>query len=148
MKTITKEELKTMLEDHVAWLNSGSKYLVDFGHIDLSGMDLSCANLTNADLTNANLRYADLHNANLYSADLPGANFNCTDGAYIFGPVGTEKRTGIAVKHDTCVMIQLGCFWGKSEEAIQAVREKYGRKSTYEKQIKLAVEMLEEAEPK
>ena len=105
--------------------------------------NLENANLYKANLGNTNLENANLENANLENANLKYANITGATGIYSFGSVGDEKRIGYAVKHDTCVMIQLGCFWGTSDEAIEAVQKKYGENSTYEKQIRLAVEILE-----
>ena len=68
MEKITKEELKTILEQHKLWLNS-------------TGKEGKCANLTRANLTHANLRCANLRCANLTSADLTGADL--TD-AYLY----------------------------------------------------------------
>jgi hypothetical protein len=39
-------------------------------------------------------------------------------------------------------MFKLGCFWGTTEEAVKAIRKKYGEGSTYEKQLLLASEVL------
>ncbi len=51
LRTITKDELKIILDNHKLWLNNDSK-----------GMraDLSSANLRYADLSYADLRYANL----------------------------------------------------------------------------------------
>lgn len=56
LRTITKEELATILEKHKMWLN------------DKEGGER--ANLENANLENANLRNANLVNANLENANL------------------------------------------------------------------------------
>ena len=104
----------------------------------LEGANLEGANLEGVYLYKANLSNADLENANLIGTDLRLAN-----GIYSFGPVGNEKRIGYAVKHTDCVMIQLGCFWGTSDEAVLAVSKKYDKNSNYVKQIKLAVDILQ-----
>ena len=84
MKKITKEELKTILEQHKLWLNSNGK---EGKRADLTGANLTCTNLTGtnltgADLSSADLTWADLTGANLTSADLSGA---CLYGANLFG---------------------------------------------------------------
>ena len=84
MKKITKEELKTILEQHKLWLNSNGK---EGKRADLTGANLTCTNLTGtnltgADLSSADLTWADLTGANLTSADLYGA---CLYGANLFG---------------------------------------------------------------
>jgi len=52
MRTISVEELKTILENHKHWLNE-----------DCEGWEDMRANLINADLSDANLRYANLRAA-------------------------------------------------------------------------------------
>ena len=120
----------------------------DLERADLRRADLRRADLRGADLQGADLYQADLNGAVLYMADLSGANLRGADlygavGIYSFGPIGVDKRIGYAIKHADCVMVRLGCFWGTSDEAIEAVQKKYGENSTYEKQIRLAVEILE-----
>ena len=101
MEKITKEELKTILEQHKLWLNSNGKegkcadlsdaYLnsanltsvdlrrADLSDSDLRGADLSGANLSGANLTRANLIFTNLRCANLSSADLSGASLSGVD---------------------------------------------------------------------
>ena len=89
MEKITKEELKTILEQHKLWLNSNGKEgkCANLTGANLSGADLygailSGANLTDANLTGANLIGADLTGANLSGADLTDAKLygaNLTD---------------------------------------------------------------------
>jgi hypothetical protein len=86
---------------------------------DLEGADLRGANLRGADLRGADLRGADLRGANLRGADLRGADLYSADlrGAksiFIFNKEG--GRTCYAVRHETCLMIKAGCFWGTLEE--------------------------------
>lgn len=63
-------------------------------------LEVNAPNLRGSDLTGA-----DLHGADLRDTDLRGAN-----GIYSFGPIGEERRIGYAVKHDSKVMVKLGCF--------------------------------------
>ena len=95
-----------------------------------------------ANLSGANLSRANLSGANLSGADLSRADLFGTIGIYSFGGIGGKRRIGVAVKHDKTVMFTLGCFWGNKNEAIYAVRQKYGAKSLYEEQIKLASKIL------
>ncbi|UVD42749.1 pentapeptide repeat family protein [Staphylococcus phage vB_SauM-V1SA22] len=91
MKTITKEELHKVLEEHKLWLDSNSE---EGAKADLSYTILRNANLVDADLRSANLRgavlrYADLEDTNLRGAILKGtyltranltrANLSCVD---------------------------------------------------------------------
>ena len=73
MKTISPEELKTILENHKHWLNEDCKGWQNM-RADLSYADLSYANLYNANLSYAYLSYADLSYANLSYADLSYTN--------------------------------------------------------------------------
>ena len=78
MKTYSKQEIRTILDNHKKWLQDdpeGEK------------ADLSFANLRSADLSSADLRYADLCSANLSftdlrSADLSSADLRSTDLSY------------------------------------------------------------------
>ena len=73
MRTISAEELKTIIENHKHWLNEDCE-----GWKDMRA-DLGYADLTNADLTNADLGYADLGYADLRSADLGYADLADAD---------------------------------------------------------------------
>ena len=69
-----KEELKTILNNHIKWLNGNPEGArADLRGADLWGADLRGANLCNADLRGANLCNADLRGADLRGADLRGA---------------------------------------------------------------------------
>ena len=116
-------------------------YKADLTFADLSGANLYKANLSRADLSGADLYKANLSDANLYKVELSGAQ-NITS----FGPVGKSRRIGYAVKYDNYIMIQLGCFWDTSDEAIKQVSEKYGEDSGYVLMIKGACKCLEEQE--
>lgn len=78
MRTITEEELKTILENHFHWLIEDcigwENMKADLSNADLSYADLSYADLRGADLTGADLSYADLSHANLSGANLSGAD--------------------------------------------------------------------------
>jgi len=108
----------------------------------LRGAYLPGADLTGADLTGAYLPGADLRGADLCGADLTGADLRGATGVFSFGPIGETGRMGYAVDHGNCVMFQLGCFWGNEKEAVTAIREKYGAKSNYEAQVKLAAKII------
>jgi len=103
----------------------------DLRGADLSGAYLSGADLRGADLSGADLRGADLNSAYLSGADLRGAYLR---GAYLrgahlsgaqsilsIGPGGSREDMLLAVQHETCVMIKVGCFWGSVEEFKAAV---------------------------
>ena len=81
--------------------------------------------------------------ADLSGANLSDANLCRAKDIYSFGPIGKAGRIGIAVKHETQVMFQLGCFWGTKKEALTAIKGKYGKGSTYAAQVRLAAKILE-----
>ncbi len=90
LRVLSPEELKSILREHVKWLNDSStgaradlssaslRYAdlsyADLRYADLSSASLSSASLRSADLTYANLTYADLSYADLSSANLSYAN--------------------------------------------------------------------------
>jgi uncharacterized protein YjbI with pentapeptide repeats len=80
MRTISKDELKEILEKHRKWLykEEGGEQAdlshADLSHADLQNADLSAAKLQNADLSCANLSYANLNYADLQNAVLQDAN--------------------------------------------------------------------------
>jgi len=78
MKTITKEELKEILENHLHWLREDCNGWENM-KADLSNTDLRSANLRSADLRCADLRCADLSSADLSCADLSSADLSCAD---------------------------------------------------------------------
>ena len=91
MKTITKEELQKVLENHLHWLREDcdgwEKMKADLSNTDLRSADLSyadlrSANLSYADLRSANLSYADLSSADLRYANLSYANLSYADLSY------------------------------------------------------------------
>ena len=111
---------------------------------NLSGADLSFANLYSADLSLANLSGAKLFGANLSGADLcgadlSGANLSGATGIISFGSIGNERRIGYAYICDNNVHVRLGCFSGDFNEAIEAIREKYGENSDYEALVRFNV---------
>lgn len=121
--------------------------------ITLSGADLRWADFREADFRGADFRRVDFRDANFRGADFRGANLNCTNfrGADFRrakniiqwqSPEG-EKRICISVKHESCVMHQLGCFWGNTDQAVTAIRKKYGENSLYEKLCFLNAHALE-----
>ena len=80
---MTKEELKTILDQHTLWLDSNkidgkcaNLTSANLSGVDLSGANLNGVNLTRANLTSANLSGADLRCADLTCADLPGADLS------------------------------------------------------------------------
>ena len=64
MRTITADDLKTIISKHAEWLADSSKGTrANLRGADLHGADLSCADLSGADLRWANLRDANLSSA-------------------------------------------------------------------------------------
>ena len=83
MRTISKDELKEIIERHGKWLrdeNGGKR--ADLRSADLSSANLSSANLSSADLSSADLSSANLRSADLSSADLRSANLSSADLSY------------------------------------------------------------------
>ena len=96
MRTITPDELKTILENHRNWWDEDCEgwenMKADLSGADLSGADLSGAYLSDADLRGADLSGAYLSGAYLRDADLRGADLRGADlrradlsGAYLSG---------------------------------------------------------------
>ena len=73
MRTIEKEELQEILEQHKLWLSSDGK---EGKRADFRGADLRFADFRGADLSSANLHSANLHSANLSYADLRFADLD------------------------------------------------------------------------
>ncbi len=86
MKKITKEELKTILEQHELWLDSNEKEgkRADLSGANLSGANLSYANLFGVNLTSANLSGADLTRANLFGVNLTSADLSSANLSYTY----------------------------------------------------------------
>ena len=126
------------------------------GDANLQGAILGDANLRNADLWGANLRNANLRNAilwgadlrgailwganlrgailwgailwgaNLRNANLRGASLNSAAGIWQSGPGGSRRDMLYVVKHETCLMVKAGCFWGTLDEFEAAVEQTHG----------------------
>lgn len=79
--------------------------------------------------------------ANLRDADLHGAKHIVS-----FTGVGGLRRYGYAVRHEKCVMVKLGCFWGTEKEAFKAIGKKYGKRSAYGQIVKAACRVVKEHE--
>ena len=85
MKTITKEELQKVLENHLHWLREDCDGWEDM-KADLSNTDLRYADLRSADLRSADLSYADLRSADLRSAkNVPFVPYACPDFGMFIG---------------------------------------------------------------
>lgn len=117
-----------------ACFKDANLYKADLSGADLSGASLYCANLRGANLTGVNIKSANLSFANFYNAK----------GVIQWQSPQGVKRNCYSVKHDLCVMHKLGCFWGNTVEAVEAIQKKYGENSLYEKFLLMQVEALEE----
>ena len=76
---MSKDELKSILEQHESWIEGiGGKRAdlqgVDMRWTDLQGANLRWADLQGANLEGANLQGADMQGADMQGADLQGAN--------------------------------------------------------------------------
>ena len=130
-----KKELKKVLNQHDLWLNSNHKKgkRVNLTRANLRGANLRGAyltgayltgvNLTRANLTRANLRGANLRGANLTRANLTGADLTGAKSILSIGPGGSRMDILYAVKHDKCIMVKAGCFWGSIDEFEKAVKK-------------------------
>ena len=84
LRTISKQELDKIIDNHKKWLKSGG----DEGErANLRSADLRSADLRYADLSSADLRCADLSCADLRSADLRSANLRSADLDYSAFPL-------------------------------------------------------------
>ena len=72
--TMTKDELKGMLDSHFEWLRTKGNDKVSGERLQLIGEDLSGADLRGCYLNRATLRGVNLDGANLEGAYLVGAN--------------------------------------------------------------------------
>ena len=84
MGTISREELKIILDKHNDYLHrscgeQANLRAADLRFADLGSADLRAADLRYANLCSANLRYADLRSADLGSAALRAANLRSAD---------------------------------------------------------------------
>ena len=81
LRTISKQELDKIIDNHKKWLKSGGDEgeRANLRSADLRSADLRSANLRSADLRYANLRSADLRSADLRYADLSSADLRCAD---------------------------------------------------------------------
>lgn len=140
-----RKELQEILNQNKLWVDSKGKEgrqaplagAALFG-VDFTGADLEGANLAGANLIGANLAGANLRDTYLRGADLCGAK-----GILQWQSPQGCRRVCYSVKHRNCVMHRLECFWGTTEEAVEAIRKKYGENSLYEKFLLLQAEALE-----
>lgn len=78
MRTVTKEELNEILENHKKWLNNeeGGEQ-ANLSHADLRKVDLCGVDLSHANLCSSNLNGASLQNTNLKNANLKNVHLQC-----------------------------------------------------------------------
>ena len=79
MRTISKEELKESINQHLLWLNHEGRKRLVLVNYDLRGSDLSDSNLSNSDLSDNNLKGSNLSNSNLRWSNLRGSNLRGSD---------------------------------------------------------------------
>ena len=135
LRTITKDELKIILDNHTLWLNNkgGSKANLRFAN--LSSANLRSANLRSADLSFANLRYADLSSANLSFANLSSADLSSADldKKYVqISCIGSRKGiTTYCIDDD---FIWCACWTGNIKDFEKRVRETHKENKQYLKE--------------
>ena len=99
MEKITKEELKTILEQHTLWLDSNGKEgkCADLTDANLTRANLTSANLSGADLSSADLTYAYVSGADLSGADLSDTILDkkeqCRKGIVLTEPITGYKKS-------------------------------------------------------
>ena len=133
----------------LSWANLSR---ADLSWADLSGANMSEANMSEANMSEANMSRANLSGANLSGADLSGADLSGADlsgadlwrdrGVVSFGPVGFERRIGYAFMLNGKPHLRLGCFTGTEKEALDAISEKYGPRSSYAALVRAACREL------
>lgn len=116
-------DTKKILEEHKLWFETGGK----------EG--------ARADLRGVNFSYNYFLGPNKSFSQC--ADFHGVRGLLQWQAPQGERRICYSVKHDDCVMHKLGCFWGATDEAVEAIRKKYGDNSLYEKFLLMQVEALE-----
>lgn len=101
------------------------------------------ANLSEADLYRANLSGANLSEADLSGANLSGADLSEARGITSISGLGSERRIAYFVQHETCIMVQAGCFWGNTDELMVASETKHGKDSRHYLGYRAAVAMAQ-----
>ena len=91
----------------------------------------------------ANIRHAHLRFAEFRGEDSVGVDSTDIKTVMQWQTPHGEKRICYSIKHGNCVVHQLGCFVGTTEEAIEAIRQKYGSGSMYEQLLVLNTKALE-----
>ena len=86
MRTVTKEEIKVILDNHRLWLKTGHKQgkranlsFCDLHFFDLSDRVFDYADLSRANLECSNLSHSSFNNTNLYDAKLMLADLSYCD---------------------------------------------------------------------
>ena len=79
MRTLSKEELKESINQHLLWLNhEGGERLILINY-DLKRSKLSGSNLRRSDLSDSDLKRSDLRYSDLSDSDLSGSNLRRSD---------------------------------------------------------------------
>ena len=138
--------------DNCTDLNGADLIKADLSNTDLRDVNFRDANLMGADLSNTDLRGADFRGANFRWTRLERSNIGDTKGikAYAtFGPIGLGRRYGhVILNDDFDPIVYLGCNAWTPKEAYRAIKQKYGKKSTYAAFVRAAVNELVERNPK
>ena len=148
MKTITQQELNSLIDDHEIWIKTmgkEGKKLVLIGY-DLSGRNLSnsnlsksnlsnCdlykSNLSNCDLSNSNLSYSNLSNCNLYNSNLSNCDLSHTE-VFTFTLGRHMGWCHFSDKYDEGSYVRIGCHGYSLKEWLKEYEE-IGRKEKYSK---------------
>ena len=109
--------LKTILDDHKAWLAGDGGCRANLTGEDLTGANLREANLTRAHLTGTDLTGANLRGAHLYGTDLTRANLRGAEGVLVLPISEPRCYRHIAVLRGSEWVIFAGCRWFTVAEA-------------------------------
>jgi len=125
---MTKDELKSILEQHWLWVGGNGGKRADLQGANLScanlqGANLSCANLRGADLRGADLRGANLSCANLRGADLRGADLRGADLDYSSLPLWCGSKGMIVDRRIAAQIAAHFCALDCDDEDYQTARE-------------------------
>jgi len=79
MKTYTKDELKTILDNHKKWISNEGGERTDLSYSNLSYSNLRGSDLSYSNLRGSDLSYSNLRDSNLSDSDLRGSNLSGSD---------------------------------------------------------------------
>lgn len=131
--------------------SSTSMYKVSFKNSIVHGglfenCELEYASFVNVDLNGSlfigsDLAGADFKNAIISGVDFTSCNIVRARNIFSVSPIGSRGDTLFAVKHDTCIMLKTGCFWGTVNQFMRALKETHAG-TKYENEYTIAVKLI------